>query len=330
MRLKTAIISFAMLVSAGAMFAQETEEAKEEFKPHGKAFLKIYTNYHSTFSDGEASRVFEITRAYLGYQYQLSEKISGKLNLDVGDPHFGDLQMTAYLKNAYVQYASGKLVAQIGMIGLQQYKMQEDLWAGRYLYKSFMDEYKFGPSADLGAFVAYQFHERASADITIANGDGYKSIQSDTTLKYSLGLTLVPVNGLDFRTSYDYMGKDSPQQTLAFYLGYSRENLKLGAEYNYQLNYKMVESQDQSGVSFYGSYQLKRTRFFGRYDKLGSVTIGSDVDPWNYGKDGQLVIAGVEFNPVKGLMVTPNYQAWVPADGSSVLHSAFLSLEIKF
>jgi hypothetical protein len=327
MKLKTVLITFALLVSAVAMFAQED---KEEFKPYGKPFIKIFTNYHSTFSDGEASRVFEIQRAYLGYQVQLSEKFSGKLNIDVGDPGFGTLKMTAYLKNAYMQYASGKLVAQIGMIGLQQYKMQEDLWAGRYLYKSFMDEYKFGPSADLGAFVAYQFHERVSADITIANGNGYKSIQSDTALKYSLGLTLEPVNGLDFRASYDYMGKDSPQQTMALYLGYSREKVKIGAEYNYQLNYRMVESQDQYGVSFYGSYQASRTRFFGRYDRLSSVTIGSDTDPWNYGNDGQVFIAGVEFNPVKGIMITPNYQGWVPADGSSLLHSAYLSIEIKF
>jgi hypothetical protein len=315
------------MVSALTLFAQEAEE---EFKPHGKPFVKIYTNYHSTFSGGEASRVFEIQRAYLGYQYQLSEKISGKLNLDVGDPHVGDLRMTAYLKNAYVQYASGRLVAQIGMIGLQQFKMQEDLWAGRYLYKSFMDEYKFGPSADLGAFVAYQIHEKVGVDLTVANGEGYKSIQSDTALKYSLGMTLEPLKGVDFRASFDYMGMDAPQQTLALYLGYSVEQVKIGAEYNRQWNQKMVLSHDLTGLSFYGSYQAQRIRFFGRYDNLSSIVAGGDTDPWNYGKDGQLFIAGVEFNVVKGLIITPNYQAWVPADGSPILHSAYLSLEIKF
>ncbi len=326
MNLKSVLFTTALLYIAAITYAQETEE----FKPYGKPFLKIYTNYHSTFSDGEASRVFEIQRAYLGYQVQLSKKFSGKLNLDVGDPHFGDLQMTAYLKNAYVQYASGKWVAQLGMIGLYQFKLQEDLWGGRYLYKSFMDEHKFGPSADLGAFVAYQVHEKVGVDVTIANGNGYKSIQSDTTLKYSLGVTLEPIDGLDFRASYDHMGPDSPQQTVALYLGYSVNKVNVGAEYNKQWNHSMVESQDFSGISFYGSYQLEQIRFFGRYDRLSSIVIGGDTDPWNYGKDGQLFIAGVEFNPVKGLMVTPNYQGWIPADGSPVLHSAYLSLEIKF
>ena len=328
MMLRTTLLTTAMIFISWNTFAQETEE--EKFKPYGQAIIKIFTNYHSTFSDGEASRVFEIQRAYLGYQYQLSEKFYGKLVLDVGDPHFGDFQMTAYLKYAFIQYASGKLVAKIGMIGLHQYKIQESQWGGRYLYKSFMDEHKFGPSADLGAFVAYQFHDMVSADLTIANGDGYKSIQSDTTLKYSLGVTLNPLSGLIFRPSYDYMGQDAVQQTLALYLGYSAKKVDIGAEYNYQWNHQMVQDHHLTGLSFYGSYQVKWMRVFGRYDNLSSPVIGGDTDPWNYEDDGQLFIAGLEFHPVKGLIVTPNYQVWIPADGSPEWHSIYLSLEIKY
>ncbi len=132
-------------------------------------------------------RYFEIQRAYLGYQHQFSKTISGQLILDVGDPSFGNFQMTAYLKNAYMQYKKDKLTVKMGMIGLYQYKLQEDLWGGRYFYKSFMDEHKFGPSADLGAFVKYDFHKMVSADFTIANGEGYKKLESDSILKVQLG-----------------------------------------------------------------------------------------------------------------------------------------------
>lgn len=324
--LRTTLLSLVALFLAGSAFSQETEK----FKPNGQGIIKIFTNYHSTFSDGESSRIFEIQRAYLGYQANLSEKISGKLILDVGDPDFGSFQMTAYLKNAFVQYQDEKLVAKIGMIGLHQFKIQEDQWGGRYLYKSFMDEHKFGPSADLGAFVGYQFHDMLSADITIANGDGYKSIESDTTLKYSLGATLTPLSGLVFRTSYDYMGREAVQQTLSFYLGYSAEKVDVGAEYNYQWNHNMVQDHHLSGLSFYGSYHSRIARFFGRYDNLSSPILDGDTDPWNDGNNGHLLIAGVEFHPVKGLIVTPNYQGWIPSDESSMVNSIYLSLEIKF
>lgn len=327
MKLKTTLLIASLFLLSWNAYPQESSE---KYKPNGKGIIRIYTNYHSTFSGGEASRVFEIQRAYLGYQANFSEKISGRLILDVGDPNFGSLNMTAYLKNAYAQYADGKLTAKIGMIGLHQYKMQEDLWGGRYLYKSFMDEHKFGPSADLGAYVSYQLHEMLSADITIANGEGYKSVQSDTTLKYSVGVTVQALEGLDFRTSYDYMSKDAAQQTLALYLGYMKENLRVGAEYNYQWNHRMVQSNHLQGISVYGSYLTKIARIFARYDNLSSPVLGGEVDPWNYEDDGNLFIAGVEFNPVKGLIVTPNYQGWYPADGSPAFHSAYLSLEVKF
>jgi hypothetical protein len=327
MRLRIYFISLAFALFAGNAFSQE---ADADFKPNGKAFMKVYTNYHSTWTNGEANKVFEIQRAYFGYQYQLSEYISGKLTLDVGDPDFGELEMTAYLKHAYVQYKKDRLTAQIGMIGLQQFKLQEDLWGGRYLYKSFLDEYKFGPSADLGAYLAYDIHKALSVDFTIANGEGYKKLESDTALKYSVGATIRPLQGLDLRASYDRMGKDSAQQTMALYAGYSKGKVAVGAEYNHQLNYKRINGHDRSGVSLYGSYLMKKIRLFGRYDLLSSPTLSTDTDPWNYATDGQLVIAGVEFRPLKGLIITPNYQAWIPADKGGVAHSAYLSLEIKF
>ena len=164
-----------------------------------------------------------------------------------------------------------------------------------------MDEHKFGPSADLGAFIKYDIHDAVSVDFTIANGEGYKLVESDTILKYSAGLTLSPLKGLDLRASYDYMGKDDPQQTLAFSAGYTVDKVRVGAEYNYQLNHKMTADEDLTGISVYSSYQLDKVRLIGRYDNLSSPVIGADTDPWNIAKDGQLFIAGFEyiFNSLK-------------------------------
>ncbi len=327
MKLKISLTALALTLFTGFILAQEESS---EFKASGKAFMKVFTNYHSTWTDGEANKVFEIQRAYFGYKYKLSEYISGRLTLDVGDPDFGELEMTAYLKHAYVQYSKNKFTAKLGMIGLHQFRLQEDLWGGRYLYKSFMDEHRFGPSADLGAYLAYDIHKVLNVDLTVANGEGYKKLESDTALKYSFGATIRPLEGMDLRASYDNMGQDSAQQTLALYVGYRKDKLAVGAEYNYQLNHRRIDGHDLTGVSVYGSYVLKKIRLFGRYDILSSPALTADTDPWNYAKDGQLVILGVEIRPVRGLIVTPNYQGWIPANGGGISHSAYLSLEIKF
>lgn len=225
------------------------QDKKEEFKPNGKPFVRIFTNYHSTFSDGESFNAFELQRAYLGYSYNFSEKISGKVNIDIANPGVGKLQMTAFIKNAYIQYQDDKLTAKIGMIGLYQFELQEKQWGGRYLFKSFQDEYKFGSSADLGFALSYNLAKNISIDASITNGEGYKSIETDSIFKYSAGLTLQPIKGLDVRVYYDYMGKDEAQQTMSLYAGYTEKNLKLGVEYNRQINNKMLANKDLDGFS---------------------------------------------------------------------------------
>lgn len=307
-----------------------SQEKTKEFKPSGTPFIKIYSNFHSNFTSGEVHNAFEIQRTYLGYSYKLNERISGKVTLDVGDPGVGKLQMTAYLKNAYLQYKSKRLTAKFGLIGRYQFKMQEKQWGGRYLYKSFQDQYKLGHSADLGLFVSYKIHEKLSLDIAIENGDGYKSLENDSVLKYGGGLTISPIKGLDTRVYYDVMGKDTLQQTLSFYVGYRNKKLKFGAEYNKQLNHKMIANEDFGGFSFYGSYKIEKIRLFGRFDKLSSVQIDNETDPWNFADDGQAILAGIEYIPVKGLKITPNYRAWIPANGDSLSNIAYLSFEIKF
>lgn len=325
MKLRIALLTIVISLFAVSSFSQD-----EEFVPYGKPIMRIYTNYHSTWEGGQANSMFEIQRAYFGYRYQFSKNLTGQVLLDVGDPRTGDFRMTAYLKNAFLQYKNERLTAEIGMIGLMQFKMQEDLWGGRYFYKSFMDQHKFGHSADLGAFVKYKIHDMVSVDFTIANGEGFKTVQSDDIFKYSAGVTVAPVNGLEVRASYDYMGQFLPQQTIAFYAGYRTDNVRLGAEYNFQINNREDRDHDLSGLSLFGSYQMDKLRFIGRYDMLSSPVLGAAVDPWNFANDGQLFIAGVEFNPVKGVILTPNYQGWVPADGSPMMNSLYLSLEIRF
>lgn len=309
----------------------QNPQTKDAFKPSGETFVKIYTNYHSNFTNGTTRNLFEVTRAYMGYKYSFTKYFSAKANLDIGNPGFGKLQMTAYLKNAFVQYKRNGLTARFGLIGTYIFNSQESQWGNRYLFKSFQDQNGFGPSADLGLSLAYQLNSFMSVDFAVLNGEGYKRIEVDSTLKYTVGVTLKPVKTLAFRIYYDYMNKQAAQQTLSFFLAYTGTKWKGGAEYNKQYNHSMSSGKDYSGYSFYATYYFKKIDIFGRYDYLSSVTLANQLNPWNFAKDGQELIAGVEFSPVKGVKVSPNYQLWKPRDAAkSSVSGAYLSLEIKF
>lgn len=315
-----------------SMIALGQAQTTNEFKPGGKPVMRIYSNYHSTFSDGESASTFELTRVYLGYQHQFSQELSGAIVLDVADPGVGGLEMTAFVKNAYLKYHTGNFTANFGMIATTQFKVQENAWGYRYLYKSLQDEHKYNASADLGVSLAYQFSDVLSADVIVANGEGYKKVQADSTFRTGFGVTLTPTKKLTGRVYYDFISKENTQSSLATFIGYAADKFSVNAEYNHQFNAGFKDGQDLNGVSFYGTWKAaSKIKVFARYDQLYSNTVDGAANDWNLGKDGQLYLAGLEFAPVKGVKLSPNFQGWSPADSNKDFSaSVFLNCEIKF
>jgi hypothetical protein len=98
------------------------------------------------------TKAFELTRAFLGYEYHFSKNISSKLNIDLADPGTGELKMTAVIRNAY----------------------------------------KFGPPSDLGVTFKYSPAKIVSFDLSVLNGEGYKKVQLDSIFKTTSWITLKP------------------------------------------------------------------------------------------------------------------------------------------
>jgi hypothetical protein len=194
-------------------------QTDSSFTPHGRPFALIFTNLHYSFSKEGNTGAFELTRAYLGYEYFFSKTISSRLNIDVGDPGVGEFQMTAFIKNAFVQYKGNSFSARVGMINVDQFALQEEHWGYRYHFKSFQDAYKFGPAADLGVALDYSPSKIISFDFSVLNGEGYKKVQIDSIFKTTAGFTLRPVNGLILRGYFDRMKKEHAQTSLAFFAG---------------------------------------------------------------------------------------------------------------
>jgi len=321
-----------MFFLAGTIAIAFSQEKTTVFEPNGKPLALIFTNFNTASTDGEITPAFEITRAYLGYEYNFNPEWYGKVVLDVGNPGAGKHEMAAFLKNAYMEYEKDKLAVSFGLISTTQFKVSEKIWGLRYIEKSFQDAYKFNSSADLGFNIDYTFSDFISADFSIINGEGYKKIQSDKLLRPGAGITVKPVKSVTARVFADYMGDQVKQQSLATFAAYTGAKLMVAGEYNFQKNFGMADGCDVFGTSFFATYKAsKKLMIFGRYDNLSSSTLPGENEAWQIDSDGQLFMAGIELSPVKGVKLAPNFRLWDTASESTPNTTFFyLNCEIKF
>lgn len=323
-------ITTIMAVFVAGFAICQTESLQEQQK--GKPILTVFSNFYTGFGEQKDNIGFELERAYLGYQYQFTDALSAKVVFDMGQSgDVNDIQRIAYVKNAFATWKKGAFKLHAGLTGLEQFSLQEQYWGHRYVMKPFLDEYKFGSSADLGIVARYQFGSWGSIDFSCVNGEGYKKIQLDNQMLYSAGFTVTPVEGLALRIYGDYKGKQNPDSTesarknLSFFAGYQTKRVSVGAEYNKMFNSKNKVGKHQEGVSAYASVSLpNRFGLYARWDYLMS-----DND-WNIEKDGQLFMAGVQYAPCKNIKLTPNFRLWKPAAvGSKVAPTLYLNMEAK-
>jgi len=328
---KTILITISIMLLVAMTISKATAQ-QETFKPGGKPVVTLFTNYGFTKTGESSIASFNLERAYIGFQYDFSEVFSAKVVFDVGDPGIGQFDYAAYAKNAYLQYSPGNLTLAFGMIGTTYFSRQEKLFPYRYIVKSFQDEYKISPSADLGFTASYAFGDFAIVDFMAVNGEGYKNVQADSTFRYVAGINLEPVKGLFLRGSFDIMPGTDAQKTATFFGTYSLGPATLGFEYTSRMNQDMDKGRNIGGYSFTASANVfKKVTLFGRYDKLGSDVMTGDSDPWNLGNDGSFLMLGFDYTPLKGVRIAPNYQGWFPEDESMYnVSSLLINVEIKF
>jgi hypothetical protein len=308
------LILFSTVISLS--FGQETKEA---FKPSGKMHFKVYWNYHTDLTqDATQKSVFEIKRSYFGYKYKISETLSTKLTFDVGQNESGSAY-TTYLKHAQLDWKVAKGVKlSMGMIGLKQFNDQENFWGYRYLFKSYQDEYKFGSSADAGINAEFKLSKKLVANFLIVNGEGYKKLQdSNGNQKIGGSLLYYPIKGVTTKVYYDTQSTTDGKAvtSLALFAGYKGKGWRFGAEYNKLSNGKKYTSpadeHDLDGISIYSTVEFsKKWELFGRFDQLSSNTLEGDTLAWNEGKNGNAIITGIQYYPVKGFKLSFNYQGF--------------------
>lgn len=330
--MKHTVTFLLMLFTANGISAQNSEEP-----PPGEVSARIFTHFNWSLDRDNPSSAFEVKRAYFGYARALNEHFSAEVKLDIGSPddvsEFSLIRRYTYFKNAYLSYQTGSVKTWFGLFDMLQFKVQEKFWEYRYIYRSFMDEYSFGPSADLGAGIQYTPSELLSVDLILSNGEGYKNLQFDNVYKVGAGLTLYPFTGLTMRTYYAiHTRREAPQMTLSGFLGYRLKKWRIGGEYNIQLNYRFNEDHNRYGYSIYSTYEIsEKWELFARYDHLFSNVLPEEEIPWNLSRDGSALLGGIQYTPIRYLHASLNYQDWVEyAQNGGSDPFIYLNIEINF
>ena len=329
---KTFIIVFFLLSGPVVSYSQNLDSIP--FLKKTEFIGKVYSHFRTSLNDEHTA--FDVTRAYLGFESRVAKDFTITLKLDIGSPEdlseYSRIKRYAYFKNAALRYNKRKLTINFGIIDMLQFKVQERFWDHRYLYKSYMDAYRFGSSADIGAQVIYEVNDQIMGDLTFSNGEGYSKLQLDNSYKTGIGATIIPVKKLILRTYYSFLSKDNViQNTLSFFAGYTISGVKIGAELNYQFNANNKLNLDRFGYSFYSMYNFaKKWEVFARYDILTSSKIIGEEYGWNYALDGSALIAGIQFRPIRNVNISLNYRDWYPyPQNMTNLSFIFLNLEYR-
>ncbi|MEG0500109.1 MAG: hypothetical protein RR550_03190 [Rikenellaceae bacterium] len=312
------LISAICLVSVATASAQEKNE-KSNFKVTGKPVVTVFANYSAGVGSENKKSGFNLERAYLGYDAKVAKNLSAKVVFDIGTSKLSgsDLERLAYVKNAQITWKLENFTLDFGLVGLKEFDCQEKFWGYRYIFKSFQDENKFGSSADMGIVGTYKFTKWLSADLSITNGEGYKKLNIDNRNRYGVGVTAEPIKGLTVRGYFDNYSHSNgadlkDQQTLALFAGYKHDFFSVGAEYNKQYNQKFKKESNMEGYSAYATGKIaKKFSIFARYDYLDKTG------------DKSTIIGGIQYEPIKYLRISPNYQSIQKKD------YIFVSVEFK-
>ncbi len=318
------------MVTGNTVNGQETTQTAEEFKPSGKPIILIYANVNNRFSDGENVTSFEINRGFFGYDYSFSKAFSARViyegaALTTG----GKMYLDGYLRNAYLQYNKGAFTIQGGLFGPEQLVVWTKQWNYRYILRPFFEYTGMIYAGDMGLAAKYKPSETVAFDIAVLNGRGLKDLAPDSTFRYTAGITVFPAKDFIFRGYFDFMSKDNVTQwTMSISGAYTGKTFTLGGEYYAQNNHLYVSGQDYAGFNAFTVINISPlVAFYGIFDHGFSSTLEGETENWNIAKDANTVHLGIEFKPVKGVRLSPNFRYTMPS--SDTPNSGFIGLNIE-
>ena len=306
---------------------------QDSIKPSGSFYGDVFLNTNYNFDKERVA--FRLNRLHFGYKYNFSDKLYFNGMIESAREDYepqGDYNGITNLFEFCLGFKLNKVEGKFGLIGTEFNQLQEKLWKHRYVDKVFADKYGLAPTNDFGGIVIFKPSEIFNFDLALTNGEGHKTGQADSSFRYSLGLTVKPDNGFVARIYSDFLSYNDVLQTnLIGIIGYTSDNVSVGAEWNQQINSFNADGFERSGLSAYASYLFNgKYQLFGRYDYLTSNQPDGFAENWNIANDGQLIIAGLQYKLHEQITLALDYRAWKGDSDNKTQSFLFFDIEITF
>ena len=225
-----------------------------------------------------------LVRYFIGYFNQISEKVSGKIMLDVTRTtnftaekdslgkviiadYFEGSKYTAYLKMAEIKWDINEYFAlRVGeLLSTQYLTFQDKFWGYRYIDVTYQEKFRLGNPADFGAQFDFKYKDKLLNQFSIVNGEGpFRHQDQNSKFIYSNNIQYYPTDRITLKLYTDYgpspdtgSGK-SAKSVITGFAGYKTEKFRVGGEYTYIYNYGFNNNTDYYGFSIYGSVVINK------------------------------------------------------------------------
>jgi len=304
----------------------------------GQIFADFKYNFNSEIKPVAA---FRFNQGIIGYYHKISDKVSGKIMLDVtrttnftsttdsmGRPlsydYFEGSKYTAYLKMAEIKWElTDFFTFRFGQLLNTQYlTFQDQFWGFRYVETTMQEKFRLGMPADFGAQADFKIKDKLLYQVSVVNGEGpFRHQDEEGKFLFANNLQYYPVKGLTLKLYADYAPSpdtaliSADKSVISFFAGYQKPKYRLGTEYSRVNNYQFSEDKSVDAFSLFGSVLLiEKFTLLLRWDHL-NINASQKTEKIDY------FIGGLQYEPVEKFTTSLNYRYFSPDDLGIILAS---------
>lgn len=326
--MKKLLYLFVVFLFIGSIFAQNKDEYPK-VKIHGLTFGDFFYNASANKAAKKDVNGVKINRVYFTGDFGLSDNFSSRFRVETHQ--LSDASFGVYVKDAWLKwhniFSGSDLI--FGISPTPAFDVSEGAWGHRYLEKTIMDFNGIVGSRDMGIDLKGKFDEGGKVKywIKIGNNSGNKPETNKFKRYYGLlefnpsANLLITVYG-DFASAAKVKApngtmEDNSAVVAAAFLNYRvKGSFSIGVEGFIRSIQNGYPSQDSTsltslsghGISIWAYANLSpKVQLVARFDNVDKNTASygsAQYDAHN------LILAGIQFNPIKSVSVTPNIEVY--------------------